>query len=100
MSSKKTKEKDNAKDKLFECCESFFEPDDLEELSDFAKMAKESDSELPQITTEEVELMAYRLIRTEVRRFDRETSDAELGNYVKGVVDMQAELFGSMHYPC
>ena len=36
--------------------------------------------------------MAYRLIRTEVRRFDRETTDAELANYVRGVVSMQTEL--------
>lgn len=45
------------------------------------------------MTTEELQLMAYGLIRTEVRRFNRETSDSELGNYVRGVVDMQTELY-------
>lgn len=39
------------------------------------------------------EQMAYRLIRREVRRFDRETTDSELANYVRGVVDMQTELY-------
>lgn len=39
------------------------------------------------------EHMAYRLIRREVRRFDRETTDSELANYVRGVVDMQTELY-------
>lgn len=45
------------------------------------------------MTTEELQLMAYGLIRAEVRRFHRETSDSELGNYVRGVVDMQTELY-------
>lgn len=45
------------------------------------------------MTTEELQLMAYGLIRTEVRRFNRETSDSELGNYVRGVIDMQTELY-------
>lgn len=39
------------------------------------------------------ERMAYRLIRIEVRRYDRETTDSELANYVRGVVDMQTELY-------
>ena len=43
-----------------------------------------------------IQLVAYKLIRREVRKFDRSTSDAELGNYVRGVVDMQTELFMSM----
>lgn len=45
------------------------------------------------MTTEELQLMAYALIRAEVRRFNRKTSDSELGNYVRGVVDMQTELY-------
>lgn len=40
-----------------------------------------------------IELAAYRLIRIEARRFDRESSDAELGNYVRGVVDLQTEIY-------
>ena len=40
-----------------------------------------------------VELAAYRLIRRESRRFDRESTDAELGNYVRGVVDLQTEIY-------
>ena len=46
------------------------------------------------MTEEQIERMAYRLIRIEVRRFDRKTSDSELANYVRGVVDMQTELYG------
>lgn len=46
------------------------------------------------MTEEQNERMAYRLIRREVRRFDRKTSDSELANYVRGVVDMQTELYG------
>lgn len=45
------------------------------------------------MTTEELQLIAYGLIRAEVRRFNRETSDSELSNYVRGVVDMQTELY-------
>ena len=40
-----------------------------------------------------IELAAYRLIRIETRRFDRESSDTELGNYVRGVVDLQTEIY-------
>ncbi len=43
---------------------------------------------------EEIERLAYRLIRREVRRFDRATTDSELANYVRGVVDLQTELYG------
>jgi len=45
------------------------------------------------LTEEEIELMAYRLIRIEARRFDRDTSDWEFANYVRGVVDMQTEIY-------
>lgn len=45
------------------------------------------------MTTEELQLMAYGLIRAEVRRLNRKTSDSELGNYVRGIVDMQTELY-------
>jgi len=44
-------------------------------------------------TEEEIELMAYRLIRIEARRFDRDTSDSEFANYVRGIVDMQTEIY-------
>lgn len=43
-----------------------------------------------------IERMAYRLIRREVRRFDRTTTDGELANYVRGVVDLQTELYGEL----
>jgi len=45
------------------------------------------------LTEEEIELMAYRLIRIEARRFDRDTSDSEFANYVRGIVDMQTEIY-------
>lgn len=44
-------------------------------------------------TAEELQLMAYDLIRAEVYRSNREISDSELANYVRGVVDMQTELY-------
>ncbi len=45
------------------------------------------------MTIEQLELEAYRVIRREVRDFERMTSDAELGNFVRGVVDLQFELY-------
>lgn len=49
-----------------------------------------------QVNEETIEKMAYRLIRKEVRRFDRTTTDSELANYVRGVVDLQTELYGEL----
>lgn len=43
-----------------------------------------------------IERFAYRLIRREVRRFDRTTTDGELANYVRGIVDLQTELYGEL----
>lgn len=43
-----------------------------------------------------LERTAYNVIRREVRNFQRTTTDAELGNYVRGVVDLQSELYGIM----
>ena len=48
------------------------------------------------INEETIERMAYRLIRIEVRRFDRTTTDSELANYVRGVVDLQTQLYGEL----
>ena len=45
------------------------------------------------ITDEKLVITAYDVIRRETRRYDRESNDAELGNYVKGVVDLQTELY-------
>ena len=50
-----------------------------------------------QITEEMLEREAYRLIRIEVRRFDRNTTDSELGNYVRGVVELQTQLYGELN---
>ena len=50
-----------------------------------------------QITEEMLEREAYRLIRIEARRFDRTITDSELGNYVRGVVDLQTELYGELN---
>ena len=49
-----------------------------------------------QINEEILEREAYRLIRIEVRRFDRTTTDSELANYVRGVVDLQTQLYGEL----
>lgn len=48
------------------------------------------------INEEMIERLAYRLIRIEVRRFDRTTTDSELANYVRGVVDLQTELYDGL----
>ena len=45
------------------------------------------------MTEEEIELIAYRLIRIETNRFDKSNNDTELGNYVRAIVDMQTELY-------
>lgn len=45
------------------------------------------------ITDEKLVITAYDVIRRETRRYDRKSNDAELGNYVKGVVDLQTELY-------
>ena len=49
-----------------------------------------------QISEEAIERLAYRLIRIEVRRFDRITTDSELANYVRGVVDLQTQLYAEV----
>ena len=46
-----------------------------------------------QLDNDRIEKEAYRLIRIECNRFDRETSNAELANYVMGIVDLQTELY-------
>ena len=45
------------------------------------------------ITDEKLVITAYDVIHRETRRYNRESNDAELGNYVKGVVDLQTELY-------
>ena len=45
------------------------------------------------IDGENLVITAYDVIRRETRRYNRESNDAELGNYVKGVVDLQTELY-------
>lgn len=49
-----------------------------------------------QVNEETIEKIAYRLIRKEVRRFDRTTTDSELANYVRGVVDLQTDLYSEL----
>ena len=49
-----------------------------------------------QINEEILEREAYRLIRIEVRRFDKTTTNSELANYVRGVVDLQTELYENL----
>lgn len=48
------------------------------------------------MTIDELQLEAFRLIRRELRRFDRETNDSELGNYVRGVVDLETEIYAQL----
>ena len=50
------------------------------------------------ITDEKLVITAYDVIRRETRRYDRKSNDAELGNYVKGVVDLQTELYKNTQF--
>lgn len=42
--------------------------------------------------------IAYRLIRIKARNIVNPCTDAELGEYVRGVVDMQSEMYGNNQY--
>ncbi len=42
---------------------------------------------------DQIELEAYRLIRIKVRNMLEPVNNAELGSYVRGVVDLQTELY-------
>ena len=46
--------------------------------------------------SEELQLTAYRIIRRETNCFERTTNDAELGNFVRGVVALQTELYAKL----
>ncbi len=48
------------------------------------------------MTTDELQLEAFRLIRKETKRFNRETNDSELGNYVRGIVDLETQIFAQL----
>ena len=45
------------------------------------------------ISVNELELLSYNVIRREVSNFQRTTNDAELGNFVKGVVALEKEIY-------
>ena len=44
------------------------------------------------MTDNQLKIKAFDLIRHEVRDFERSTTDSELGNYIKGVVDLYTEI--------
>lgn len=48
------------------------------------------------ITEARNEELAYRLIRKKARNMLEPCTDQELGQYVRGVVDMQSEIFGEI----
>lgn len=50
-----------------------------------------------QLTEEMIERLAYRLIKIEVRRYDRTTTDSELANFVRGVVNLQTKLYEELN---
>ena len=41
---------------------------------------------------EKLKIIAFDTIRHEVRNFGRTTTDAEVGNYVRGVLDLYCEI--------
>lgn len=45
------------------------------------------------MNTQNLQLEAYRLIRKKARNMVEPVDDATLGSYVRGVVDLQAELY-------
>lgn len=44
------------------------------------------------MTDNQLKIKAFDLIRHETRNFERSTTDSELGNYIKGVVDLYTEI--------
>lgn len=46
------------------------------------------------ITESNNESLAYRLIRIKARNMLEPCTDQELGQYVRGIVDMQSEIYG------
>lgn len=50
--------------------------------------------------SEELQITAYRIIRRETNCFERTTNDAELGNFVRGVVALQTELYARLDAEC
>ena len=45
------------------------------------------------MTIEQIEIEAFRQIRRKVRDFTDESSNDEIAGYVKGVVDLETELY-------
>ena len=45
------------------------------------------------MTIEQIELEAFRQIRRKVRDFTYDSSNDEIAGYVKGVVDLETELY-------
>ena len=48
------------------------------------------------MTNENIELEAYRLIRIKSRDMLNPCTDEELGQYVRGIVDLQTRLYGEL----
>lgn len=48
------------------------------------------------MTIDELQIMAYKVIRREGHTFERTTTDSEFGNYVRGILDLQAEIFNKI----
>lgn len=45
------------------------------------------------LTVEELAVECYRVIRREARSFDRTTNDTELGNFVRGVIELETMIY-------
>lgn len=45
------------------------------------------------LTIEELAVECYRVIRREARSFDRTTNDTELGNFVRGVIELETMIY-------
>lgn len=50
------------------------------------------------MTNNDLILEAYRLIRIKARDITKPVSDEELGQYARGVIDLQSELYDKMTY--
>lgn len=48
------------------------------------------------MTIEQIELEAFRQIRQKVSNFEDNSSNDEIAGYVKGVVDLESELYSML----
>ena len=48
------------------------------------------------MTIEQIELEAFRQIRRKIRKYDDESTNDEIAGYVRGIVDLETELYSML----